>query len=142
MCPLHADFLLAGIAGHSAFIAYTALVWILLWLLIELFRGEASFLKDFKFLSFAALVVLGYAIFYFRFPGLFEIGKSELSVSLTPDATLFVLLDFGALLLLGSLGLFWGIKKKDWRILPMAILILIGFAQLFFNYFNDHMNLR
>ena len=48
---------------------------------------------------------------------------------------MFVLLDFGALLLLGSLGLFWGIKKKDWRILPMAILILIGFAQLFFTYF-------
>ena len=55
--------LLGGIAGHSAFIAYTALVWILLWLLIELFRGEASFLKDFKFLSFAALVVLGMQFF-------------------------------------------------------------------------------
>jgi hypothetical protein len=127
--------LLGGIAGHSAFIAYTAILWILLWLMVEVFRGQASFFKDFKFLSFAALVVLGYAIFYFRFPGLFEIGKSDISFSLSPHSTLFVLLDFGALLILGSLGLFLGIKKKDWRILPLAVLILVGFVQLFFTYF-------
>jgi hypothetical protein len=127
--------LLGGIAGHSAFIAYTAVLWILLWLLVEVLRGQASFFKDPKFLSFAALIVLGYSIFYFRFPGLFEIGKSNVSFSLIPHSTLFVLLDFGALLVLGSLGLFLGIKKKDWRILPLFVLILVGFSQLLFTYF-------
>lgn len=130
-------FLLGGIAGHSAFIAYTAVLWIVLWLLIEVLRGQASFLKEFRFLSFASVMVLSYAVFYFRFPGFFEIGKSDLQFTFMSHSTLFVLIDFGALLAIGALGLFLGIKKKDWRILPLAILLLVGFGQLLFTYFPE-----
>ncbi|MCI0446232.1 hypothetical protein L0152_23830 [bacterium] len=130
-------FLLGGIAGHSAFVAYTAILWIGLWLLIELLRGQAPILKDFKFLGFASVVILSYAFFYFRFPGFFEIAKSDLSISMVSQSMLFILIDFGAPLMLGVLGLVWGIKKKDWRVLPLAILLLVSFGQLFFSYFPD-----
>jgi hypothetical protein len=130
-------FLLGGIAGHSAFIAYTAIAWIGLWLLVEIFRGQASIIKDLKFLGFAMLVFLSYAFFYFGFPGFFEIGKSDLSISIVSRSMLFVVIDFGAPLVLGLLGLILGIKKKDWRVLPLAILLLVSFSQLFFTYFPD-----
>ncbi len=128
-------FLLGGIAGHSAFIAYTAISWIGLWLLIELLRGQASFLREPRFLIVASLIVLFYAILYFKFPGFFEIGKSDLRIRMVTQSNLFLLIDFGAAVAIGGLGLFLGIKKKDWRILPLAILLMVGFGQLFFVYF-------
>ena len=130
-------FLLGGVAGHSAFVAYTAVLWIAVWLSIELIKGRAPFLKNGKFLASAAFIVLFYAIFYFRFPGFYEMEKSGLDIGMSSQTPLFLLIDFGALLILGTLGLVLGIKKKDGRILPVAVLLLIGFSQLLFTFFPE-----
>jgi hypothetical protein len=130
-------FLLGGVAGHSAFVAYTAVIWIALWLLIEVFKGNATFLKDRKFLCAAAFIFLFYAVFYFRFPGFYQMDKTRLDIGLLPQSSLFLLIDFGALLILGTLGLVLGIKKRDGRILPLVVLLFVGFCQLLFTYFPE-----
>ncbi|HSE41776.1 MAG TPA: hypothetical protein VLH08_13515, partial [Acidobacteriota bacterium] len=133
-------FLLGAIAGHSAFIAYTAVSWIVVWLTIELIRGKASFLMDKKFIISALGIISFYTFIYFGSPGLYETDSSNLDFGLLPKSSGFMFIDFGALLILGSLGLFLAIKKKDDRVLPIAILLVVGLIQLFFTFFPEWPN--
>jgi hypothetical protein len=130
-------FLLGGVAGHSAFVAYTGVLWIAIWLLIEVLKNNVKLLKDRKFLFVAGCILLFYTVFYFRFPGFYQMDKTRLDIGLLPQSSLFLLIDFGALLILGTLGLVLGIKKRDGRILPLAVLLLVGFCQLLFTYFPE-----